>query len=128
MELGKRLEEIIKRANGKAGYVGMTRRLNPLDRADELGDASVPFRFDVHALMFSDDAVGLEQKLHETLETQRVNKINLRKEFFYATIDELQNTVQEIDPTIEFIQTMAAMEYRQSLSVSKSEEVLEFVV
>ncbi|SEO10440.1 T5orf172 domain-containing protein [Paenibacillus sophorae] len=134
-------EEIIKRANGKAGYVyvisnlgsfgdnmfkvGMTRRLNPMDRVDELGDASVPFRFDVHALMFSDDAVGLEQKLHEILEAQRVNKINLRKEFFYATVQELQDIVQEIDPTIEFIQTMAAMEYRQSQSIGTSEIELE---
>lgn len=133
LKLEETKEEIIKRANGKAGYVyvisnlgsfgdnmfkvGMTRRLNPMERVDELGDASVPFKFDVHALMFSNDAVGLEQKLHEVLERQRVNKINLRKEFFYANVEELQKIVQDIDPTIEFIETMAAMEYRQSQSV-----------
>ncbi|MFB9330927.1 GIY-YIG nuclease family protein [Paenibacillus aurantiacus] len=130
-------EEIIKRANGKAGYVyvisnlgsfgeqmfkvGMTRRLDPMDRVEELGDASVPFKFDVHALVFSDDAVGLEQKLHTVLEKQRVNKINLRKEFFYATVDGLQQIVQEIDPTVEFIKTMTAAEYRQSLSFEEEE-------
>ncbi|MBC3627372.1 GIY-YIG nuclease family protein, partial [Klebsiella sp. Kpp] len=73
--------------------IGMTRRLNPLDRIDELGDASVPFRFDIHALIFSDDAVGLEQKLHQILNQQRLNKINLRKEFFKTNINDLQELV-----------------------------------
>lgn len=131
-------EEIIKRANGKAGYVymisnlgsfgdntfkiGMTRRLNPLDRIDELGDASVPFKFDVHAMVFSDNAVGLEQRLHQMLDKNRVNKINLRKEFFYTNVNELQELVQEIDSTVEFITTMKAVEYRQSQSIMKEEE------
>jgi Meiotically up-regulated gene 113 len=130
-------EEIVKRANGKAGYVyvisnlgafgnsmykiGMTRRLNPLDRIDELGDASVPFKFDIHAMVFSDDAVGLEQKLHQTLESARVNKINLRKEFFYSDIVNLENIVQDIDPTVEFTKTMKAIEYRQSQSIRDEE-------
>jgi hypothetical protein len=124
-------EEIVKRANGKAGYVyvisnlgsfgdtmfkiGMTRRLNPLDRIDELGDASVPFKFDIHAMVFSDDAVGLEQKMHQILEANRVNKINLRKEFFYSDIEKLENIVQDIDSTAEFTKTMKAVEYRQSI-------------
>jgi hypothetical protein len=88
-------------ANTRAGYVyvisnigafgermvkiGMTRRLDPMDRVRELGDASVPFRFDVHALIFSDDAVGLENRLHQEFAEQRVNQVNLRREFFYAT-------------------------------------------
>ncbi|WP_221777776.1 GIY-YIG nuclease family protein [Priestia aryabhattai] len=130
-------EEIVKRANGKAGYVyvisnigsfgdnmfkvGMTRRLNPLDRIDELGDASVPFKFDIHAMVFSDDAVGLEQKMHQTLEANRVNKINLRKEFFYSDIEKLESIIQAIDPTVEFTTTMKALEYRQSQSIKDEE-------
>jgi uncharacterized membrane-anchored protein YhcB (DUF1043 family) len=92
-------------ANVRAGYVyvisnigafgermvkiGMTRRLEPMDRVNELGDASVPFRFDVHALFFADDAVGIETMLHQTFADQRVNKVNIRREFFYVTPDEV---------------------------------------
>ena len=125
-------EEISNLANGKAGNVyiisnlgsfgenifkiGMTRRLNPQDRVNELGDASVPFRFDVHSFIFSDDAVGLESKLHNILNEKRVNKVNLRKEFFYTTVDELETLVSEIDSTAEFNKTMLAEEFRQSQS------------
>lgn len=132
-------EEIVKRANGKAGYVyvisnlgsfgekmfkiGMTRRLNPLDRIDELGDASVPFKFDIHAMIFSENAVALEQRMHELLEENRVNKINLRKEFFYADVENLQELVQEIEQTAEFTLTMKAEEYRQSLSLEEDKLV-----
>lgn len=129
-------EEISNLANGKAGNVyvisnlgsfgenvfkiGMTRRLNPQDRVDELGNASVPFKFDVHSFIFSDDAVGLESKLHEMLNQKRVNKVNMRKEFFNITIDELEELVTEIEPTAEFNRTMAAEEYRQSLSTTEN--------
>lgn len=125
-------EEILKLQNGKAGNVyiisnlgsfgdnvfkiGMTRRLDPMDRVNELGDASVPFKFDVHSFIFSDNAVDLEKTLHERLKNSRVNKVNARKEFFYITIDELENLVSEIEPTAEFNKTMLAEEYRQSLS------------
>lgn len=125
-------KEISELANGKAGNVyvisnlgsfgenvfkiGMTRRLNPQDRVNELGDASVPFKFDVHSFIFSDDAVGLENKLHTILNNKRVNKVNLRKEFFYCTIDELEQLVTEIEPTAEFNKTMLAEEFRQSQS------------
>ena len=125
-------EEISNLANGKAGNVyvicnlgsfgenvfkiGMTRRLNPQDRVNELGDASVPFKFDVHSFIFSDDAVGLENKLHNILNEKRVNKVNMRKEFFYTTIDELEKLVTEIEPTAEFNKTMLAEEFRQSQS------------
>lgn len=128
-------EEITNLANGKAGNVyiisnlgsfgedvfkiGMTRRLNPQDRVNELGDASVPFRFDVHSFIFSDDAVGLENKLHNILNDKRVNKVNLRKEFFRTTIDELEALVTEIEPTAEFNKTMLAEEFRQSLSTDE---------
>ena len=125
-------EEISKLQNGKAGNVyiisnlgsfgenvfkiGMTRRLNPQDRVDELGSASVPFRFDVHSFIFSDDAVALENKLHSILNDKRVNKVNMRKEFFYSSLDELENLVNELDPTAEFNRTMLAEEFRQSQS------------
>ena len=94
----------------------MTRRLNPQDRVDELGSASVPFRFDVHSFIFSDDAVALENKLHSILNDKRVNKVNMRKEFFYSSLDELENLVNELDPTAEFNRTMLAEEFRQSQS------------
>ena len=98
----------------------MTRRLNPQDRVNELGDASVPFKFDVHSFIFSDDAVGLENKLHSILNDKRVNKVNLRKEFFYTSIDELENLVAEIEPTAEFNRTMLAEEFRQSQSTNEN--------
>lgn len=129
-------EEISALANGKAGNVyiisnlgsfgdnvfkiGMTRRLNPQDRVNELGDASVPFKFDVHSFIFSDDAVSLEGKLHSILNNKRVNKVNMRKEFFYTSIDELENLVAEIEPTAEFNKTMLAEEFRQSLSSAEN--------
>lgn len=125
-------DEITSLQNGKAGNVyiisnlgsfgenvfkiGMTRRLDPQDRIDELGSASVPFKFDVHSFIFSEDAVDLENKLHERLNKSRVNKVNLRKEFFYSSIDELEQIVNEIDPTAEFTRTMAAEEFRESQS------------
>ena len=127
-------EEILKRANGKAGYVyvisnlgsfgenvfkvGMTRRMNPQDRVDELGDASVPFKFDVHAMIFSDDAVGLEYKLHQELSSERLNKVNLRKEFFVTNIEKLRELVEEIDATAEFRETMVAQEYYRSIEMT----------
>lgn len=125
-------EEISKLQNGKAGNVyiisnlgsfgdnifkiGMTRRINPQDRVDELGNASVPFRYDVHSFIFSDDAVGLENKLHTILNNKRVNKVNMRKEFFYATLDELESLVNDLDPTAAFNKTMLAEEFYQSQS------------
>lgn len=137
-------EEISNLQNGKAGNVyiisnlgsfgdnvfkiGMTRRLDPQDRVNELGDASVPFKFDVHSFIFSDDASGLETELHKRLNDKRVNKVNLRKEFFYVTIDELEELVNEICPTAEFNKTMLAEEFRQSQSsneVYTSELILD---
>lgn len=125
-------DEISKLQNGKAGNVyvisnlgsfgenvfkiGMTRRMDPQERVDELGSASVPFKFDVHSFIFSDNAVGLENKLHTILNNKRVNKVNMRKEFFYSTLDELEALVNELDPTAEFNKTMLAEEFRQSQS------------
>ena len=125
-------EEIVNLQNGKAGNVyiisnlgsfgkdvfkiGMTRRMNPQDRIDELGSASVPFKFDVHSFIFSDDAVSLESKIHTLLNDKRVNKVNLRKEFFRIKLDDLEQLVNDLDPTAEFNKTMLAEEFRQSQS------------
>ena len=132
LEVNQKRESITALQNGKAGNVyiisnlgsfgdnvfkiGMTRRLDPLDRINELGSASVPFKFDVHSFIFSEDAVDLETKLHHMLNDKRVNKVNMRKEFFYSTVDELETLVHQIDPTAEFNKTMIAEEYNQSLS------------
>lgn len=128
-------DEIASLQNGKAGNVyiisnlgsfgndvfkiGMTRRLDPQDRINELGSASVPFKFDVHSFIFSDDAVSLEKKLHDHLNSKRLNKVNMRKEFFKVTIEELEDLVMSIDPTAEFNRTMIAEEFYQSLSTDE---------
>lgn len=126
-------EGIVRLQHGKAGYVyvisnlgsfgenlfkiGMTRRLEPLERVYELGDASVPFRFDVHCMIFSDNAPALEQSLHQKLHQKRLNKINLRREYFFSSVEELEELVYELEPSAEFTRTMLAEEYRQSLEM-----------
>lgn len=118
--------------NAKAGYVyvvsnigafgenvfkiGMTRRLEPMDRIDELGDASVPFEFDVHALVFSEDAPALEAKLHERFIKTRINKINRRKEFFRADIKEIEDVIRsKFDAVVEVVHEAPAEQYREGL-------------
>jgi hypothetical protein len=96
--------------------IGVTRRLDPEERVDELGDASVPFCFDVHALIFSDDAPALENALHKAFHSRRLNAINHRKEFFRVTLDEIEEVVRtNFSKPVEFMKTFAAEEYRQSL-------------
>lgn len=118
-------------ANIRAGYVyvisnlgafgpdmvkiGMTRRLEPLDRIRELSDASVPFLFDVHALFFSNDAVGIEAMLHQTFAPERVNKVNLRREFFHVRPEAVLETLRSRNvEVIEFTSEHRADEYRTS--------------
>lgn len=96
--------------------IGMTRRLEPMDRVKELGDASVPFPFDVHAIIFSEDAPSLEKELHQTFQESRVNKVNNRKEFFYAEIDELERIIKKKIPDIPFERSASSKEYIQSIS------------
>lgn len=120
-----------RQANMKAGYVyiisnigafgeniykiGMTRRLDPQERVDELGDASVPFKFDVHAMIFSDDAPALEAALHRAFEDRKVNMVNQRREFFNVTLDEIKKVVREnFDKTVEFTDVPDAEQYRIS--------------
>jgi hypothetical protein len=96
--------------------IGMTRRLNPQDRVDELGDASVPFRFSVHALVFSDDAVSLESSLHQRFADRRVNRVNMRREFFYATPAEVREALVGLNAhVLEFDEDPVNEEWDASL-------------
>jgi hypothetical protein len=140
-EIEDKREQIASLENGKAGYVyiisnigsfgddvykiGMTRRMEPMDRINELGSASVPFPFDVHGLVFSDDAVSLEHDLHTIFNNQRVNKVNLRKEFFKVSLDDIEKVVDERCPSAEFKRTALAEQYRQSISMSETAAELD---
>lgn len=131
-DIDKALTDIdYRQANMKAGYVyiisnigsfgedvykiGMTRRLDPQERIDELGDASVPFNFDVHAMIFSNDAPALETALHHAFENRKVNMVNQRREFFNVTLDEIKEVIKNnFDKTVEFIDNPDAEQYRIS--------------
>lgn len=125
-----------REANQRAGYVyvisnigafgenvykiGMTRRLDPQDRVDELGDASVPFNFDVHAMIFSDDAPRLEAALHNAFADRKLNFVNQRREFFNVTLDEIKKVVKEnYDRSVEFVELAPAEQYRESLKLKE---------
>ncbi|MFN0041785.1 MAG: DUF4041 domain-containing protein [Alphaproteobacteria bacterium] len=134
-EVNQAIESVdFRAANIRAGYVylisnigsfgekmvklGMTRRLDPLDRIRELSDASVPFNFDVHALFFSKDAVGIEQAMHERLSNVRVNMVNRRREFFRVTTTEVKAHLSELaGELLEFQEVPEAIEYRQCLKL-----------
>lgn len=143
-EIEKHLEEIHKaiqeidyrEANQKAGYVyiisnigsfgenvykiGMTRRLDPTERIRELSDASVPFNFDIHAIIFSDDAPALENKLHKAFEKKKLNLVNQRREFFNVTLDEIKDVVKNnFDKTVEFIDVADAEQFRTSMKMKE---------
>jgi len=100
--------------------IGMTRRLDPMDRIWELGDASVPFDFDVHALIRSDNAPELESKLHNIMDELRINKINTRKEFFKLTISEVRKLVEDLGVNAEWTMASKALEYRETLALEDS--------
>lgn len=104
--------------------IGVTRRLEPLDRINELSSASVPFKFDVHALIFSDDAYALEAKLHNKFDEQRINKVNNRKEYFKIPIKEIERELETYkNVTVDFHEQPEADEYKQTLAVEKEEAV-----
>jgi len=106
--------------------IGMTRRLEPEDRVRELGDASVPFRFDLHMMVYSEDAPKLENALHEALHNTRVNKLNPRKEFYRADLDSIVRIVRENHGEVEYRADQEALEYRQSLVATDEDlEVVE---
>lgn len=98
--------------------IGMTRRLDSIDRVKEFGDASVPFQFDIHAIIYSDNAPQLEYELHKKLEGKRINRINGRKEFFKASLDEIESFVkQHTNAQIQFTKLAEAKEYRETLNL-----------
>lgn len=136
-EIDKALNDVdYRQANMRAGYVyiisnigafgenvykiGMTRRLEPQERIDELGDASVPFNFDVHAMIFSDDAPALEAALHRAFENRKLNMVNQRREFFNVSLDEIKEVVKKnFDKTVEFIDVPDAEQYRISMRMKE---------
>lgn len=97
--------------------IGMTRRLEPLDRVRELGDASVPFAFDVHAMIYSDDAPSLENHLHKIFNEKQINKVNSRKEFFNVCIKDIKSTVANMNIDAHWTMFADAREYRESLAI-----------
>lgn len=128
--------------NARAGYVyvisnigafgegvfkiGMTRRLEPMDRVDELGDASVPFRFDVHTMVFSDNAPALEAKLHFHFAAGRLNKVNGRKEFFRADLREIESVIREnYDSVVEVVHAAPAEQFRESIRLALPVESIQ---
>lgn len=121
-------------ANQRAGYVyiisnigafgegvykiGMTRRLDPMERVYELGDASVPFNFDVHAMIFTEDAPSLEAALHSAFSDRKLNFVNQRREFFQVSLDEIKEVVKKnYDKTVEFVDIPPAEQYRESMKL-----------
>ena len=144
VELSK--EDVMNREkNTRAGYVyvisnigsfgedvykiGMTRRLDPNDRIKELGSASVPFNFDIHAMIFAEDAPELENKLHKRFSNNQVNKVNPRKEFFNVSLAEIEDVVRkEFDKPVEFTKLAEAEEYRKSVALNKLCKTSEMVV
>jgi hypothetical protein len=99
--------------------IGMTRRLDPMDRIAELGGASVPFNFDVHAMIYSDNAPALELALHKAFSDKRVNMINLRREFFHVSLQDIEKVVNDFHGVIEFTQLAEAQQYRETLAIKQ---------
>ena len=108
--------------------IGMTRRLEPFDRVSELSGASVPFEFDVHAMISCDDAPALEAKLHKLLSGERLNKVNLRKEFFKVDIDKIIKCVEENHGKIEYVVNPVALQYHRSLELKEELPLTEDAV
>lgn len=107
--------------------VGMTRRLDPHERIRELGDASVPFEFDVHAVIYSEDAPALENQLHRAFHNRRVNRVNERKEFFRVSIDEIAEVVRAHRGDIEVTRLAEAQDYRKTLALIEQERALQII-
>lgn len=102
--------------------IGMTRRLDPTERVKELGDASVPFNFDIHAMIYSENAPKLENELHKKFWANRVNYVNDRREFFRVDLEEIEKVAHENNADVEFIKIPEAKEYRETLSIKAAKE------
>lgn len=138
LEIETDIKDVDYRAsNQRAGYVyiisnigafgegiykiGMTRRLDPMERVYELGDASVPFNFDVHAMIFTEDAPGLEAALHAAFSDRKLNFVNQRREFFRVSLDEIKAVVKKnYDKTVEFVDIPPAEQYRESIKLKEA--------
>ncbi|MDR1753697.1 MAG: GIY-YIG nuclease family protein [Eubacterium sp.] len=143
-QVNENRDKITKLQHGQAGYIyvvsnlgsfgenvfkiGMTRRTDWQERINELNNASVPFPFDVHCTIFSDNAVALEHNIHQTLKENRVNKVNLRKEFFSVSADELEDLVQELQPSADFKKMLIAEQYKKSLSINEVTEIKDDII
>jgi hypothetical protein len=100
--------------------IGMTRRLEPMDRVKELGDASVPFTFDLHAMIFSENAPELENLLHKEFDDRRINKVNNRKEYFKVSLDEIEQVIiDKYEKEVDFIKVIEAQQFRETKSIIK---------
>lgn len=139
-EIGEQIADVdYREANQRAGYVyvisnigafgenvykiGMTRRLDPMERINELGDASVPFNFDVHAMIFTEDAPTLETALHNAFAERKVNYINQRREFFNVSLQEIKDVIKEnYDKTVEFVDFPPAEQYRETLKIKAEQQ------
>lgn len=100
--------------------IGMTRRLEPMDRIKELGDASVPFTFDLHAMIYSENAPELENLLHKEFDDRRINKVNYRKEYFRVSLDEIEQVIiDKYDKEVNFIKAIEAQQFRETKSIIK---------
>lgn len=112
--------------------IGMTRRLEPTDRVKELGDASVPFQFDIHAMIYSENAPSLENELHKAFADKKLNMLNYRKEFFKISLEEIESKIKELNIDVEFIKIPEAMQYRETQNIlsnfkqSTENEIFEF--
>lgn len=104
--------------------IGLTRRLDPTDRVRELGDASVPFTFDTHAMIYSEEAPALEAALHKEFAEKRVNMANMRKEFFRVSLDEVESAVVRLAPDADFFTDREAQEWHETLTRRK-EKLME---
>jgi hypothetical protein len=142
VDLDIALKEVdYREANQRAGYVyiisnigafgedvfkiGMTRRLDPQERVDELGNASVPFKYDIHAMIFSDDAPKLENALHRAFDNKRINAINTRKEFFRVSLADIEKVVNENhDKSVEFVKASPAQQYRETSRLMSNSNML----
>lgn len=103
--------------------IGMTRRLDPMDRVKELGDASVPFTFDLHAMIFSENAPELEKLLQKEFDDRRINKVNYRKEYFNVTLDEIEQVIKDkYEKEVDFIKISEAQQFRETQSIIKQLE------
>ena len=141
LDVDKALQDLdYREANHRAGYVyiisnigafgenvykiGMTRRLDPEDRIAELSGASVPFRFDIHAMIFSNDAPKLETALHNAFADKKINLVNGRKEFFRVSLEEIKKVVKEnYDKSVDFINVPEAEQFRTSEMIRKKNNI-----